>query len=149
MGGRHRARIGLFIAGGTYAYQAEIIYGAHDECAQRGFDLVCLAGGRLQHGDPRAYAYEIPSPEHLDGAILVPGTWGAAIDSPPALELLERYSRIHTCIIGALWRDVPSVRVDNSTGVMELTRHLIEVHRRRRVAFIAARGPRTKRSSAC
>ena len=141
MGGRERARIGLFIAGGTYAYQAEIIHGAHDECAQRDFDLMVLAGGRLQHGDPRAYAYEIPSPDHLDGAILVPGTWGAAMDSAPSLALLERYSGIHTCVIGALWRDVPSVRVDNSTGVMELTRHLIEVHRRRRVAFIAARGP--------
>src|SRR5262245_28488461 len=124
MGGRQRARIGLFIAGGTYAYQAEIIHGAHDECSQRGFDLMVLAGGRLQHGDPRAYAYEIPSPEHLDGAILVPGTWGAAIDSPPARALLERYSRIHTCVIGALWHDVPSVRVDNSTGVTELTRPL-------------------------
>ena len=66
---------------------------------------------------------------------------GAAIDSPPARELLERYSGIHTCVIGALWRDLPSVRVDNSTGVMELTRHLIEVHRRQRVAFIGARGP--------
>lgn len=141
MGGRQRARIGLFIAGGTYAYQAEIIDGAHDECARRGFDLVCLAGGRLQAGDPRAYAYEIASPADLDGAILVPGTWSAALDSPPALALLERYSQIHTCIIGALWRDMPSVRVDNSTGVMELTRHLIEGHRRRRVAFIAARGP--------
>ena len=141
MGGRQRARIGLFIAGGTYAYQNEIIDGAHDECARRGFDLICLAGGRLAVRDPRSYAYDIASPTDLEGAILVPGTWSAAIDSPAALALLERYTSIHTCIIGALWRDTPSVRVDNSTGVMELTRHLIEVHRRRRVAFIAARGP--------
>ena len=141
MGGRQRARIGLFIAGGTYAYQADIISGAHDGCVQRDFDLTCLAGGMLHVGDQRAYAYEIPSPDALDGAILVPGTWGAAFDSVATVALLERYSRIHTCIIGALWRGVPSVRVDNSTGVMELTRHLVEVHQRRRVAFIAARGP--------
>jgi phosphoserine phosphatase RsbU/P len=141
MGGDRRARIGLFVAGGTYAYQAEIIYGAHDECARRGFDLFCLAGGRLQDNDPRCYAYDIISPRDLDGAILVPGTWGAALDSAAVVELLERYSGIHTCIIGARWRDAPSVCIDNTTGVQELTRHLVEVHRRRRIAFVAGRGP--------
>lgn len=52
-GGRIRKRIGLFLAGGTYAYQAEIIIGAH-ECVRRGLDLVCLAGGRIGDGDPRS-----------------------------------------------------------------------------------------------
>jgi phosphoserine phosphatase RsbU/P len=136
-----RARIGLFVAGGTYAYQSDIMYGAHDECERRGFDLFCLAGGRLQSNDPRCYAYEIISARDLDGAILVPGTWGAALDSDPVRDLLERYSSIHTCIIGARWRDAPSVCIDNTTGVQDLTRHLIEVHQRRRIAFIAGRGP--------
>jgi phosphoserine phosphatase RsbU/P len=140
-GGHQRARIGLFLAGGTYAYQAEIIYGAHDESERRGFDLYCLGGGRLQGNDPRSYAYDIISPNDLDGAILVPGTWGAALDSAPVQALLERFAKIHICIIGARWRDAPSVCIDNTTGVHELTRHLIEVHHRRRIAFIAGRGP--------
>jgi phosphoserine phosphatase RsbU/P len=140
MGGDRRARIGLFVAGGTYAYQSDIINGAHDECARRGFDLYCLAGGQLQANDPRCYAYDLISPRDLDGAILVPGTWGAALESAPVVALLERYSGIHTCIIGARWRDAPSVCIDNTTGVQDLTRHLIEVHQRCRIAFIAGRG---------
>ncbi len=140
MGGERRPRLGLFLAGGTYAYQAEIIYGAHDECERRGFDLFCLAGGRLTGNDPRSYGYVIASPRDLDGAILVPGTWGAGLESAPVQELLQRYSETRTCIIGARWRDAPSVCVDNSTGVQELTRHLIEVHGRRRIAFIGGRG---------
>jgi DNA-binding LacI/PurR family transcriptional regulator/serine phosphatase RsbU (regulator of sigma subunit) len=139
-GGGIRKRIGLFLAGGTYAYQADIIIGAHDECARRGLDLVCLAGGRIGGGDARSYAYDIASPRHLDAAIMVPGTWGAALDSEPVQALLARYAATPTCIIGARYRDAPSVCIDNSTGVQELTRHLIEAHGRRRLAFIAGRG---------
>jgi phosphoserine phosphatase RsbU/P len=140
MGGEKRPRLGLFLAGSTYAYQADIIHGAHEECERHGFDLFCLTGGRLSGGDPRSYAYDIASPRDLDGAILVPGTWGAAMDSAPVQALLQRYAQISTCIIGARWQDTPSVCVDNSTGVQELTRHLVEVHKRRRVAFICGRG---------
>ena len=82
MGDETRKRIGLFLAGGTYAYQADIIIGAHDECVRRDFDLVCLAGGRLGYADPRCYAYDIASPRELDGAIMVPGTWGALLRDP-------------------------------------------------------------------
>jgi sigma-B regulation protein RsbU (phosphoserine phosphatase) len=138
---RHtRARIGLFIAGGPYAYQTEIIRGAHEECERRGLDLICLAGGSLGWADPRNHSYRVASPDHLDAAILVPGTWGAALDSAPVLELLEPYLRIPSCLIGARHGDVPSVCVDNEGGVAEITRHLIEVHGRKRIAFIAGRG---------
>ena len=141
MGRHERARIGLFITGGTYAYQEDIIHGAHEECVRRGYDLICSSGGRLDCNDPRSHAFELASPETLDAAILVPGTWAAPLDSPGAQALLNRYAGIRACLIGASFRDIPSVRVDNSTGVLELTRHLIEVHGRRRIAFIAGRGP--------
>ncbi len=140
MVGDRRTRVGLFLAGGTYAYQADIILGAHEECERRGFDLIVLAGGRLDGIDPRSYAYDIAAPASLDAAVLVPGTWGAALDSAPVQRLLQRYSSMHTCIIGARVGDAPSVCIDNSVGVQEMTRHLIERHGRKRVAFIAGRG---------
>ena len=70
----------------------------------------------------------------------MPGTWGAPLESALVQALIERYSNTCICIIGARWRDAPSVRIDNMTGVEEMTRHLIEVHGRRRIAFIAGRG---------
>lgn len=135
-----RARIGLFISGGTYAYQADIIFGAHEECKRRGHDLICLAGGSLGWADPRNYCYEVASPGDLDGTILVPGTWGAPLDAPPVQALLQRYSSLPCCIIGARVGALPSVCIDNVGGVRAMTRHLIEVHQRKRVAFIAGRG---------
>src|SRR5262245_31410525 len=141
MGGTFsRPRVGLFIAGGTYAYQTDIISGAHEECARRGFDLICLAGGSLGWADPRSYCYRAAAPEDLDAAILVPGTWGAPLDSPAVREQLAQYAKLPACIIGAQYDGAPSVCIDNEGGVELMTRHLIEVHRRTRVAFITGRG---------
>ncbi|MEY4547356.1 MAG: hypothetical protein RL685_3551 [Pseudomonadota bacterium] len=135
-----RPRVGLFITGGTYAYQTDIIFGAHEECARRNLDLICLAGGSLGWADPRSYCYEVASPADLDAAILVPGTWGAPLDSEPVRALLERYLHLPACVIGAHHGDTPSVCIDNEGGVVHMTRHLLQIHRRRRVAFIAGKG---------
>ncbi|HEU4578703.1 MAG TPA: SpoIIE family protein phosphatase [Polyangiaceae bacterium] len=137
---RPRPRVGLFLVGGAYAYQADIISGAHDECARRGLDLVCLAGGSLGWADPRSYSYRLAAIRDLDAAILVPGTWGAPLESAPVRELLERFLALPSCIIGARHGDAPSVCIDNEGGVEHMTRHLIEAHGRTRIAFIGGRG---------
>jgi sigma-B regulation protein RsbU (phosphoserine phosphatase) len=141
---RARPRVGLFIAGGTYAYQMDIIYGVHEECERRGLDLVCLAGGSLGCSDARSYVYGLVSPSDLDAAILVPGTWGAALESAPVRALLETYLGLPACIIGARHGDVPSVCIDNESGVADITRHLIERHGRRRIAFISGYGSESR-----
>lgn len=135
-----RPRVGLFLAGGSYAYQTEIIAGAHDECARRGLDLICLAGGSLGWADPRSYCYRLASPSHLDAAILVPGTWAAPLDSAPVRELLARFLTLPSCVIGARHEAAPSMCIDNEGGVERMTRHLIEVHGRTRIAFIGGKG---------
>jgi phosphoserine phosphatase RsbU/P len=140
MNKRARARVGLFITGGTYVYQSELIHGAHEECVRRELDLVCLTGGNVGRPDPRNYSYSLTSPTDLDAAIMVPGTWGNAPDAAPVRALLEPYLAIPTCIIGARIAGAPSVRIDNESGVAGLTRHLLEVHGRRRIAFIAGLG---------
>ena len=37
-------RVGLFLRGGSYAYQDEIVAGAHEECSAHGVNLTCLSG---------------------------------------------------------------------------------------------------------
>jgi DNA-binding LacI/PurR family transcriptional regulator/serine phosphatase RsbU (regulator of sigma subunit) len=137
---RSRFRVGLFIQGGAYAYQTGIVFGAHDECEKRNLDFCCFAGGSVGRHDPRSYAYRIPSAADLDAALLVPGTWGAPLDHPETIALLDRYASVPRCVIGAKYGDAPSIRVDNTTGVTAITRHLIEVHGRRRIGFITGHG---------
>jgi DNA-binding LacI/PurR family transcriptional regulator/serine phosphatase RsbU (regulator of sigma subunit) len=135
-GGRQKPRLGLFLRGGDYTYQNEIVLGAHDECSEHGVDLYCFAGGLLTGSDPKNLVYDLVSPADLDGVILVPGTMGME-DSPEIKRLLSRFGEIPLCTIGSEPEGIASLGVDNSSGVEELTTHLIQAHKRRRIAFIA------------
>jgi phosphoserine phosphatase RsbU/P len=135
-GGGHKLRLGLFLRGGDYTYQNEIVLGAHDECREHGVDLYCFAGGRLTGPDPRNLVYDLVGASDLDGAILVPATMGRE-GSPEILRLLERFGSIPVCTIGSQHPGVASLGVDNTTNVRALTSHLLQRHGRRRIAFIA------------
>jgi DNA-binding LacI/PurR family transcriptional regulator/serine phosphatase RsbU (regulator of sigma subunit) len=135
-----RVRVGLLLRGGSYAYQDDIVVGAHQECSVRGVDLYCLSGGNVTVADPRNFAYALPGTGDLDAAIIVKGTLGAADGDPRVRALFDRLHPIPTCIIGPPEPGVPCVAVDNSTGVRALTRHLIEKHDRRRIAFVTGHG---------
>jgi phosphoserine phosphatase RsbU/P len=143
-GGRQKPRLGLFLRGGDYTYQNEIVLGAHDECREHGVDLYCFAGGRLSGSDPRNLVYDLADTSDLDGVILVPGTMGME-DSPEIRRMLARFGSIPICCIGSEPEGIASLGVDNSTGVEELTTHLIEQHKRRRIVFIAGPNRESRR----
>ena len=139
-------RVGLFLRGGSYAYQDEIIVGAHQECRARGVDLYCLSGGNVTLADPRNFVYSLPGPGDLDAAIFVKGTMGAEDGDPAVGALLERLRPLALCTIGAREPGVPCVTIDNSTGIRVLTRHLIEQHDCRRIAFVTGHGREAERA---
>jgi phosphoserine phosphatase RsbU/P len=133
---RQKPRLGIFLRGGDYTYQNEIVLGAHDECQEHGVDLYCFAGGLANTVDPRNLVYDLVGPDDLDAVILVPGTM-ASEDSPEVELLFQRFAALPLCTIGPPRPDIASLSVDNTSGIRELTRHLIEKHGRRRVAFIS------------
>src|SRR5262245_3109658 len=133
-------RVGLLLRGGSYAYQDEVGVGAHQECKARGVDLYCLSGGNVTATDPRNFIYSLASPAELDAAIVVKGTLGANDGDAAVTALLERLRPLPVCIIGPPEPGIPCIAVDNSSGVRLLTRHLIEKHGRRRIAFVTGHG---------
>ncbi|HEY7374177.1 MAG TPA: SpoIIE family protein phosphatase [Polyangia bacterium] len=135
-----RSRVALLIRGGSYAYQDEVIIGAHQECSARGVDLACLSGGNVTLADPRNFLYALPDPGALDAAIVVKGTMGADDGDATVAALVDRLRPLPTCMIGSHEPGVPSVVIDNSSGVRALTRHLIEKHDCRRIAFVTGHG---------
>ncbi len=138
-------RLGLFLRGGRYPYQDEIIVGVHQECRAQGVNLYCLAGGNISLADPRNFVYELPTARDLDGVIIVKGMMGAEDGDPTVTVLLERVGVRAAVTIGAREPGVPCVTVDNSTGVRHLTRHLVEEHGRRQIAFVAGHGREAER----
>jgi len=138
-------RLGLFLRGGSYAYQDEIIVGVHQECRARGVNLYCLAGGNIALQDPRNFVYGLPTSRDLDAVIVVKGTMGAEDGDSEVKVLLERIGVRAALTIGAREPGFPCVIVDNSKGVRTLTRHLFQEHGRRRIAFVAGYGREAER----
>ena len=133
-------RVALLLRGASYAYQDEIVGGAHQECSARGVDLYCLAGGNVTTADPRNFIYALPGPEDVEGAVIVKGTMGAGDGDAVVGALMRRLRGIPTCVIGPSESGVNCIAIDNSDGVRGLTRHLIEKHARRRIAFVGGHG---------
>jgi LacI family transcriptional regulator len=138
-------RLGLYLRGSNYAYQDELIGGVHQECRARGVNLFCLAGGNITTADPRNFVYALPGPQDLDAAIIAKGTLAAEEGDAAFRTLIERLRPIPVLTVGAREPGVASVTVDNAIGVRALTRHLIETHGRRRIAFVAGHGREAER----
>ena len=106
-------RVGLFLRGGSYAYQDEIAVGAHLECSARGVDLYCLSGGNITTDDPRNFVYALPGPGDLDAGIFVTGTMGAGDGDPRVDAMMERLRPLPMCVIGPPEPGIPCVAIDN------------------------------------
>src|SRR5207248_2180109 len=123
-------------------YAAEQWLGVVDATRAGGCDLVCFCGGALEiPGNPaRSNAiYDLVSGEALDGLIV--WTSVLAIDAGPErmAEFGRRFASLPVVSVEQRLGDAPVVAMENRQGMRAAVNHLIEVHGRRRIAFI--RGP--------
>jgi DNA-binding LacI/PurR family transcriptional regulator len=132
--------VGLFLRSGSYAYQDEIVSGADQEASAQGVNLTCLLGGNVTLPDPRNFLYALPDPGTLDAAVFVRDTMGADDDHKVVSAMLGRLGSLPVCTIGSREAGLPCVAINNSGGVRALTRHLIETHDRKRIAFVTGHG---------
>ena len=111
-------RVALLLRGGSYAYQDEIIGGAHQECSARGVDLYCLSGGNVTTADPRNFIYALPGAGDLEAAVIVKGTMGAARRRPGhRARCSSACARCRSASSARRGRVFACVAVDNSSGV--------------------------------
>jgi DNA-binding LacI/PurR family transcriptional regulator/signal transduction histidine kinase/ActR/RegA family two-component response regulator len=126
-------------------YESELRAGFEARCRNHDLNLLVVAG--LAPDDPRPeYAahngiYDLVGPASVDGVILV--SPGLAVHGGLATvtALCEQYRPLPVCSLGMLVPGVPSVTVDNRTGMSAVVEHVVEVHRRRRIAYLG--GPPT------
>jgi DNA-binding LacI/PurR family transcriptional regulator len=141
-----RLTIGLLIGRlGDVGYAAEVWPGVADVAKERDINLICFVGGALravhEFDSQRNVAYDLASPENLDGLVAMSGSIGQFI-GPEQLKLFYlRYQPLPMVSIAMALEGIPSILVDNKTGMRQAITHLIEVHKFNRIAFI--RGPET------
>lgn len=109
---------------------------------KHGVDTIAFAGLRV--GGPsiaevaQSRIYELVTPTSVDGVILISAVLAHYCGKEGIAALAKRYAPMPLCSVGLEIEGVPSLIVDNFGGMRQGTLHLLDVHRCRRVAFLAA-----------
>lgn len=136
-------RIGLLVDWLEDEYQNKVLAGVDAEAQANGVSLFCLTGGVLlspyRYGARRNFLYDLVGPACVDGLVLMSGTLSNYVGPSKLARYCERYRPMPMCSIGVALTGIPSVLVDNASGMRQAISHLVVDHGYRRIAFI--RGP--------
>jgi DNA-binding LacI/PurR family transcriptional regulator/signal transduction histidine kinase len=114
--------------------------GVADATREHDANLVCFVGGALRSPNEfdaqRNVIYDLAGPENVDGLLVMSGSLGQFIGTEQLARFYERYRPLPIVSIALALDGIPSVLVDNESGMRSALVHLIEVHRIRRIAFI-------------
>lgn len=127
-------------------YEGVLFSGVLDAAREYDVNLICFAGGLLddafsnEYFTQRNFIYELPCRDNVDGLIIVSGTMVGHEGGQERLQAFcESFRPLPMVSIGLPLADIPSILVDNVTGLDALISHLVEEHGYHRIAFI--RGP--------
>lgn len=124
------------LVGGT----PELLFeGIIDATARQGQPLVVFRGGMLGK-DPGSLIYDLVN-DRYQGVI----TWASSDADDFTKNYYARYGNLPVVTLTLQIPPYPVVTTDSYAGVRAATEHLIEVHRRRQIAFI--RGPENHSSA--
>ena len=122
-------------------YETEIREGVLRECGAQRVRLLIVAGRGLDHQSPidRVHnrVYDLLSPDSVDGVIVLSATLSRSGGVPAIAHFIGTLAPLPVCSIGVAVPGVPSITVDNATGVKAIVEHLVGHHGVHRLAFIA------------
>lgn len=136
--GKRRPRVALLASYVSDEYEWSIVRGARRTVEARGGTVTCFAGGSLSDPDlerrARTFVHELVDKSRFEAVLCISSCVSQHLPAAEGAAWLARFA-LPTLSIGAL-PGLPGVCISDSEGVSQLTRHLIEHHRHRRVAFI-------------
>ena len=134
--------LGLIGTGLVTFMQNQIWQGAMEAAQAHGARLVYYPAISLSSSPPfnpqTKILFDFVDSRHLDGLLVWYAGIAEGIGLAPAF--FERYRDLPLVMIGGQLKNYPDLSVDNYQGVYSAVEHLIEVHRRKRIAMI--RGPK-------
>lgn len=142
-----RPNIGLLVGNvtGIGGYYAAMWAGVADAARQQDANLICYAGGSLLTSPLNEFEhqhnvlYDLVSPVSVDGLIISCSSLANFVTPEVLTTFLVRYRSLPMVSVGPAPKGVPSILIDNESGLRSMLAHLIEAHGYRRIAFI--RGP--------
>lgn len=141
MSERSRPRIALVTDGLFDSYQIDLRQAFERVALREGFDLVVVMGRCPGDPDPvervQNVLYDWITPKSVDGVVLLSGVLVNFLGTTAVEALVKRLGSLPKVSIGVEMLQVPSVTVDNRTGMRLATEHLLRVHDCRRIAYLA------------
>jgi diguanylate cyclase (GGDEF)-like protein len=136
-----RLRVGFLFDSFWDDFEAKIWRGVIDEARAQDINLVCFAGGALRsplsiHRN-RAVLHDMIGPQNIDGLLVLAGCLGTFLTFEETRQYIERFSSVPMISLSTLFEDIPSIVVDNRSGMHDLVAHFVTTHRCRRIAFLA------------
>ncbi len=138
--------IGVIIDQLVYEYQAEFWHGICAEAQQSGVNVISFVGSTVDYSEAgivnRNKIYNIISSARIDGAIVLSSSVLSRIDSDRKKEFISKIASYCPVVsVGDMFREYPSIGIDNRRGMYDSVNHLIKKHGKKRIAFIG--GPET------
>ena len=132
-------------------YETQLREGILRQCRLAGVKLLLVAGRALEHPNTvdrvHNHVYELVSSQSVDGVILLSASLGRFGGTESIIQLVDALAPLPVCSIGMAVPGVPSITVDNATGVKALVDHLIRHHGARDLAFIGGPTSNTEASA--
>jgi diguanylate cyclase (GGDEF)-like protein len=142
-----RPTIALLVDGLIEDYEVKVWSGVCEAAKRQDLNLLCFASGSLD--SPHFFSSQrnilldlvesAVEAGQINGILALSGALGNFSTPQALLRTYARFSKVPLISIGAQFKDIPSITVDNAGGMREMIAHLIRDHGRRRIAFI--RGP--------
>ncbi|KMQ52167.1 Serine phosphatase RsbU, regulator of sigma subunit [Chitinispirillum alkaliphilum] len=131
----------LFLEGLAESYYSRIWPGISDSVRQNGYNLVCYEGGSLSVSPENPYEHQVNLIyQHVDiskiDGLIMSGTIRDYISDEVFLEFLHQFRDIPIVTLTPAIDDIPSVILDNESGVRSILSHFHDVHGFRKYVFI-------------
>lgn len=133
--------IGVVISDLFDYYQQTILAGIRYQAELQGLNIVCFAVGPVPEKEDHTLDafFNNLSDNAVDVLLLFSGSLGAFSGVNGLMKFIDSYCRVPVVSIGVTLPDIPSVVVDNESGLRDLIIHLIQEHGCKKIGFI--KGP--------
>ncbi len=142
--GRRRAGarplIGMVTSGPLLELSEEQWLGVSDAAQAGGCDVICFVGREVGHPDRYRRLsnaiYDLIPVDRMDALVVWTSRIGLLLSDAELAEFLRRFEPVPIVAVEHPVPGAPTVLMDNRGGMDQAVSHLIEVHGRRRIAFI-------------
>ncbi len=123
------------------SYQSTLWRSVSKAAQESGFNTITFTGGplRLNRSKKSFLAnpiYNLASNHNLDGLIICSLIIGSEVGTEKTKEFCRGFTNLPVVNIGLIVENIPSLVIDNKLGIRSAVAHLVEFHKKRRIAFI-------------